>query len=272
MFRDYIAPKTLEHKKYLEKVWIYNAKIIITRIGILLALFALWEIAANLRWIDPFITSQPSRVFRTIMSMYNDGSLFYHTGITLLETIVGFLLGTIIGTSIAIILWWSDFLSKVLEPYLVVFNSLPKVALGPIIIVWVGLGPAAIITMALAISVIVTIMGVYSGFKEVDKDKITLVKSFGASKFQILQKVVLPASFPTIVSALKINVGLSWVGVIVGEFLVSKAGLGYLIIYGGQVFRFDLVMASVLILAVAAAMMYQLVAYFEGYVISQRNN
>lgn len=161
------------------------------------------------------------------------------------------------------LLWWSDFLAEVLDPYLVVLNSLPKIALGPIIIVWFGAGPPAIITMALLISVIVTILGVYTGFAQVDQDKIKLLKTFGATKLQVLQKVILPASIPTVVSALKINVGLSWVGVIVGEFLVSRAGLGYLIVYGGQVFRLDLVMTSVIILGLAAALMYQGVVYLE---------
>jgi NitT/TauT family transport system permease protein len=154
-----------------------------------------------------------------------------------------------------------------MEPYLVVLNSLPKIALGPIFIVWIGAGPASIIVMALAISLIVTILEVLNGFIAVDKDKIKLVQTFGANRRQILIKVVLPATFPTIVNALKINVGLSWVGVIMGEFLVSKAGLGYLIVYGGQVFQLDLVMTSVLILAVAAALMYQGVALLERVLV-----
>ncbi|HOL16947.1 MAG TPA: ABC transporter permease subunit, partial [Bacillota bacterium] len=158
---------------------------------------------------------------------------------------------------------WSDFLAKVLDPYLVVLNSLPKIALGPIIIVWFGAGATAIIVVALLISVIVTILGVYNGFAQVDPDKVKLLKTFGATRLQVLQKVILPASIPTIIAALKINVGLSWVGVIVGEFLVSRAGLGYLIVYGGQVFRLDLVMTSVIILSIAAALMYQGVVYLE---------
>ncbi|MDO9574803.1 MAG: ABC transporter permease, partial [Candidatus Contubernalis sp.] len=234
---------------------------------LLAAVVFLWEVAANFRWIDPFITSQPSRVIRTLSTLHAEGALYYHIAVTVFETVVGFVLGTIIGTAIAIVLWWSDFISKVFDPYLVVLNSLPKIALAPILIVWIGNGIPAIITMALLISVIVTVLGVYTGFSQVDPHKIRLLKTFGAAKWQVFQKVIFPASVPTIVSALKINVGLSWVGVIVGEFLVSRAGLGYLIVYGGQVFRLDLVMTSVIILSVAAAVMYQGVVLLERIIV-----
>jgi NitT/TauT family transport system permease protein len=158
-------------------------------------------------------------------------------------------------------------LSKVAEPYLVILNSLPKIALGPVFIVWIGAGPVAIIVMTLAISLIVTILEVLNGFMSIDQEKIKLVHIFGGSRFQVLTKVLLPASFPNIMNALKVNVGLSWVGVIVGEFLVSKAGLGYLIVYGGQVFKLDLVMTSVVILGIAAAIMYQGVVLFERLIL-----
>ncbi|MGF7183978.1 NitT/TauT family transport system permease protein [Desulfitispora alkaliphila] len=265
------ASPSKEHQEYLRKRKVYRRNIFLTQISLLVFLFAFWELAATMRWIDPFITSQPSRMLNTFINLHNEGSLYYHIGITVGETVVGFLLGTLLGTLIAITLWWSDFLSKVLDPYLVVLNSLPKIALGPILIVWIGNGPAAIIAMALLISVVVTIIGVYSGFSQVDENKIKLLKTFGATKLQVLQKVILPASVPTIVSALKINVGLSWVGVIVGEFLVSRAGLGYLIVYGGQVFRLDLVMTSVLILSVAAALMYQAVALLEKLLLDKQH-
>lgn len=252
-----------EHKEFLKKVRIRKVSILITRVLILVAFFALWELLASLKLIDSFITSQPSRIIDTLASLYREGDLFYHTGVTCLETMIGFLLGTAAGTVIAVVLWWSEFLSKVLEPYLVVLNSLPKIALGPIFIVWIGAGPSSIIAIALTISLIVTILEVLNGFISVDQEKIKLVKTFGASRTQILMKVVLPSSYPVIINALKVNVGLSWVGVIVGEFLVSKAGLGYLIVYGGQVFQLDLVMTSVLILSIAAALMYQGVVYLE---------
>ncbi|EEG76783.1 ABC transporter permease [Dethiobacter alkaliphilus] len=264
---SFVSP---EHKEYLRRQRIYRLQIFAVQILLLLGFIALWEVAATQRWIDPFITSQPSRVMRTLVSLHNEGNLYMHTGITVFETVVGFTLGTVIGTVIAVILWWSKFISAVLDPYLVVLNSLPKIALGPIIIVWAGQGMTAIIAMALLISVVVTILGVYSGFSQVDANKIKLLQSFGASRWQILKKVILPASVPTIISALKINVGLSWVGVIVGEFLVSRAGLGYLIVYGGQVFRLDLVMTGVIILSVAAAVMYQGVVLLEKFAMKWR--
>lgn len=256
-----------EHEVYLMNIKKENIRVHCTRLIILILFFITWEIAARALWIDPFITSQPTAIMKTLVSLHQTGELYIHLIITVFETVVGFLLGTAIGTIIAILLWWSPFLSRVLDPYIVMLNSLPKVALGPIIIVWAGAGFGAIITMAILISGIITIINVYSGFHEVDEEKIILVKSFGASKKQILQKVILPSSYPNIINALKINVGLSWVGVIMGEFLVSKAGLGYLIVYGSQVFKLNLVMTSVLVLAVASVGMYLGVAYLEKKLI-----
>lgn len=260
-----------EHLAYLRQQKVYRVKIAVSRVLLLVAVLVFWEVAAGARLIDPFITSQPTRILRTLLSLHNEGSLYYHTGITVLETVIGFTAGTLLGTALAVILWWSDFVAEVLDPYLVILNSLPKIALGPIIIVWIGQGMAAIVAMALFISVIVTVIAVYTGFSQVDPDKVKLLKTFGATKMQVLQKVILPSSVPTVVSALKINVGLSWVGVIVGEFLVSRAGLGYLIVYGGQVFRLDLVMTSVIILSLAAYAMYQSVAFLEQLIYRHRH-
>lgn len=265
-----VPNQSQEHLEFLRSVRRGKMEIRLTQLIVLCAALVLWEILANARIIDPFITSQPSRVIKTIVQLYQEGVLFEHIVVTCWETIVGFVLGTFLGTIIAIILWWSKFLSKVSEPYLVVLNSLPKIALGPVFIVWIGAGPAAIIVMTLAISLIVTIMEVLNGFLAIDQEKIKLVQTFGGTKYQILTKVLLPASLPTIINALKINVGLSWVGVIVGEFLVSKSGLGYLIVYGGQVFKLDLVMTSVIILGVAAALMYQGVVILEKWLMKHR--
>ena len=252
-----------ERALYLKKTRSQRIAVYAVRVFILIALFALWEIAANAGWIDPFIMSQPSRIVETIVSLYRQGDLFLHIGVSCLETVVGFLLGTVFGTVVATLLWWSNFFSRVSEPYLVVLNSLPKIALGPIFIVWVGADSPAIIIMTLAISLIVTILEVLNGFLSTDEEKIKLLRTLGANKLQVFSKVVFPSNIPTIINSLKVNVGLSWVGVIAGEFLVSKAGLGYLIVYGSQVFQMDLVMASVLILAVAAALMYQLILLLE---------
>ena len=258
-----------EHREFLKKVKLRKVSILSTQLLILIVFFVLWEVLVDLKIIDSFITSQPSRMLKSLGNLYREGKLFYHIWVTCYETMIGFSLGTMIGTIVAIILWWSEFLAKAMEPYLVILNSLPKIALGTIFIVWIGPGPASIIVIALTISLIVTILEVLNGFLAVDQDKVKLVETFGASRFQVLTKVVLPSSFPVIINALKINVGLSWVGVIVGEFLVSKAGLGYLIVYGGQVFQLDLVMTSVMILAVAAALMYQGVVYLEILLIKR---
>ncbi|MBZ4665764.1 ABC transporter permease [Mahella sp.] len=252
-----------ERQSYLKQMKKRRQNIALGRILILIGIIVGWEAAADLGIIDPFITSQPSKILTTIVDLHNDGQLYNHIWATVAETMVGFIVGTALGTLMAIGLWWSDYACKILDPYLVVLNSLPKPALGPILIVWLGNGKPAIIAMALLISLIVTIITVLNGFLEVDKNKIKLLQTFGAVKGQILTKVILPASVPTIISALKINVGLSWVGVIMGEFLVSKEGLGYLIIYGSQVFELDLVMSSVIILAIVAAIMYQAVSYLE---------
>lgn len=193
-------------------------------------------------------------------------NLLMHTKVTVYETIVGFGLGTILGVGIAIILWWSKFLAKVAEPYLVVLNSLPKVALGPIIIIWVGSGKPAIIVMAIAISLIVTILEMLNGYLKTDKEIIKMAKTFNCSKTQLLTKIIIQANVGTFINSLKVNIGLSLVGVISGEFLVSKAGLGYLIVYGGQVFKLDLVMTSVIILGIVAGIMYGGVLLLEKFI------
>ncbi|SET70607.1 NitT/TauT family transport system permease protein [Natronincola peptidivorans] len=258
------------HIEYLKDVHRHRIKIKLSQVGVLIGFILLWEVAATLRWMDPFFTSKPSRILVLIINLAKDGSLFKHISISVFEAIMAFLIGTIGGTIIAILLWWSDFVARVLDPYLVVLNALPKIALGPIIIIWAGAGVTGIIVTALMISIIVTILATYNGFKEVDDEKIKMLKTFGATKFQILQKVVLPSSVPTMINTMKINIGMTWVGVIVGEFLVSKAGLGYLIVYGGQVFRLDIVMAGVIILSIATALMYQLIVWLESRFLKWR--
>jgi len=258
-----------EHKNYIQSVKREKYCVILTRLVILIAFFSLWEIAGRLKWIDSFLTSTPSKMYDSLIQIYAEGSLLYNIFITCFETVVGFVLGTILGALIAILLWWSDFVSRVLDPYLIVLNALPKVALAPIIIFWVGNGIKAIIVIALLISIVVTIISILSGFKEVDEDKIKLLKTFGASKFQILINLIIPASIPTLISALKINVGLSWVGVIMGEFLVAKNGLGFLIIFGGQISQLDMVMMSIVILSILAYLMYEMVAFIERKVVGK---
>jgi NitT/TauT family transport system permease protein len=213
-----------ERKQYLRNKRYRKCMILITQIAILISFLAIWEVLANKDIIDSFIMSQPSRIWDTFMNL-SSNDLMKHIGVTVYETVVGFLVGTGLGILIAIILWWSDFLSKVAEPYLVILNSLPKVALGPVIIIWVGAGTPAIIVMAVAISLIVTILENLNGFLKTDKEVIKMARTFKASKFQILTKIIIPANLSTFINSLKVNIGLSLVGVISGEFLVSKAGL-----------------------------------------------
>lgn len=252
-----------EHKSYLNNIKKKRALVIATQILLLIAFFALWEAAARFKWIDAFIFSQPSRIFKTAVSMIIDGKLMKHVMITLWETVAGFVFGTVIGTAAAVLLWWNHFLSRVMAPYLVVLNSLPKTALAPILIVWLGNNVKSIIVTALLISVIVSIISILNGFMQVDQEKVKLIDSFGGKKSQLLMKLVIPSNIPNIISAMKINVGLSFVGVIVGEFLVAQAGLGYLIVYGSQIFKMDWVMLSILILCFLAALLYQIIVMIE---------
>lgn len=217
-------PISPERKNYLKKLKTQKFKILFMQIFIVVTLIALWEIMANLGKIDSFITSQPSRILKTLANL-SSNNLLEHLKITCIETIVGFLVGSIAGTLIAMMLWWFPFASKVSEPFLVVLNSLPKTALGPIIIIWVGAGTPAIIVMALAISLIVTILNILNGFLETDKEKIKMAKTFNANRLQVLTKIIIPANLQTFFNTLKVNIGLSLVGVITGEFLVSKGGL-----------------------------------------------
>lgn len=258
-----------EREMFLRRIKYRKYMILTIQLGLLLGLVILWELCANFGIIDSFITSQPSRVVKTIVNL-SSNDLLMHLGVTCTETIVGFLLGVVFGLVIASVLWWFKTCSEIFEPYLVILNSLPKIALGPIIIIWVGAGMKAIIVMALAISLVVTVMELLNGFKNTNQQIITTAETFGAKKYQIFFKVVLPANIKTLINSLKINLGLSLVGVIAGEFLVSKAGLGYLIVYGGQVFKLDLVMASVIILAVFAAIIYKLVLIFEKIALKNR--
>ncbi|SCG82423.1 putative ABC transporter permease protein ytlD [Proteiniborus sp. DW1] len=259
-----------EQQAYLNRVKKRKKTILITQVSILLISILLWEIAAQFKWIDTFFTSYPSKIVALFIKYVKNGMIFEHIGISLMETIVGFIGGTVLGIIVAVLLWWSDFMAKVLDPYMVVLNSLPKTALAPIIILWVGAGYSGIVVTAISVSIVITILNVYNSFIEVDEDKIKMLKTFGATKFQILKKVVIPASVPAMVSTLKVNIGMSWVGVIVGEYIVSRAGLGYLLVYGGQVFQLDLVMMSVIILAILTTFMYKIVAILENKIMKWR--
>lgn len=248
---------------YLHKRKMEIFRIRVSRIAILILFLVLWEVLTAHGILNPFVFSSPSRILATLKDLSVSGELWRHIGTSVLETVSGFVSGTILGILIAVALWWSPAVSNVLDPYLVVLNALPKTALGPIFIVCIGTGAGAIIAMTLAISLIVTILNVLNGFQHTDAEKVRLMKMLGANRLQIFRKLVLPANLSTIVNAMKINIGLSWVGVITGEFLVSKAGLGYLIVYGSQVFKMNLVMTSVAVLAVCAMIMHAGISLLE---------
>lgn len=261
----------LLHRQYLtslkkEKQWVRFYQLII-----FIVFFSTWELFSHKQWIDPLIFSSPSKIMDLFWIKILDGSLMVNLSITLSETVLGFLLGTFLGTLLAALLWWSPMLSKVLDPYLVILNAMPKVALGPILIVALGPNFTSIMAMGAMISIIITTIVVYTSFREVDPNYLKVLQTFGATRMQSFKEAILPASFPVIISTLKVNVGLSWVGVIVGEFLVSSKGLGYMIIYGFQVFNFTLVFLSLLVIAVFATIMYQLVEYLEKRLIKNGN-
>ena len=271
MKKNIPAKTSFGHQLFLKKIKKENTIVWTLRFALLICLLAVWELMANLHVIDPFISSSPSRIIKTIGNLITENNLVYHVSITLYETLVGFLITAVLSCIIALLLWWSERLRKVLEPYIVVLNSLPKIALGPIIIIWCGSGSKAIIFMTVLIGIIVAIISMLNGFLSTDKDKITLLKSMGANKFQILCKLVFPGNLPSLISMLKISVGMAWIGSIMGEYLVSRAGLGYLIVYGSQVFKLDLVMASTVILCLLATLMYVCVACLEKLIIKYKN-
>lgn len=253
-----------EHKKYLKKQNLSTIKVIFSQILILILFITIWQVFSDKGIINAFLCSSPKKVIETIISLWENNDLLVHIWVTLKEILISFTIGTIIGIFVAAFLWWSPFSARVLDPYLTILNSLPKVSLGPIIIIWAGANQSSIILMALLISVISTIINVYVGFKQTNKINIKLLQSFGANKFQIFTKVILPSNINTIISSLKINLSMTFVGVIMGELLVSKQGLGYLINYGSQVFNTNLVITGVIILGILTSILYFLILFIEN--------
>ena len=247
---------SFEHTSYLKERKKEKRIIATFRILIILIFLISWEILARFNIINTFLFSSPGRVINTIIKLFNTGELLKHMGITLYEVFISFSLASIIGIIIASILWRFEKLSKIVDPYITIINSLPKVALGPLIIIWVGASMNSIIVMALTISLFTTIINMYTGFINVNTNYIIMLKSFKASQFDIYKRVILPSNISNIVSTLKINISMSLIGVIMGELLVSKSGLGYLIMYGSQVFNLDLVISSIFILGIISYLMY----------------
>jgi len=259
-----------EHSEYLKKIKLNKLLIHFTQLIILIVFILIWEYLSTNNYINSFIYSSPSQILTTIINLYSDNNLFNHIWITIYETTISFSIATILGTIIAIILWYSKFLYKVIDPYLTILNSLPKVSLGPIIIIICGANIKSIIIMALLISLIITISNVYNGFINTDSNKIKLLKSLGANKWQILKYLVIPANYHVIINSLKINVSMTLIGVIMGELLVSKQGIGYLINYGSEVFNLNLVFAGIVILLIVSYLMYLIVVSLEKLLIKKK--
>ena len=248
-----------EHFDYLRKIKREKMIIRLGRISLIAFFLLLWEISADFHFLNTFLYSSPSRILKTLQSLLQDGVLWKHVGITLYEVFLSFGIGTVMGLIISFLLWRFAIIAKILDPYLTILNSLPKVALGPLIIIWVGAGISSIIFMALLISLFTTIIYIYTGFISVPKHYILLFKSMHASTWQLFRKLILPYNLENIVATLKASISLNFIGVIMGELLVSKSGIGYLIMYGSQVFQLDLVISSIFVLGILSCLLYFLI-------------
>ena len=255
-----ISKEQLDFMKQEKK---HSFIIILSRFLLLFSFLTLWEISSYKDWIDSFFFSSPSAVVGLFIDMCKDFEIFRHIGVTLLETIVSFITVTFLSIFTAILLICMPNVSKVLEPFLVILNSLPKSALAPLIIVWLGTGVKTIIIAGMSVAIFGSIINMYTGFTQVEDEKIKLIYTLGGNKKDTLFKVIIPSSIPIIVSNMKVNIGLALVGVIIGEFLAARQGLGYLIIYGSQIFQLDLLIMSIIILCIIAMGLYQLIQILE---------
>lgn len=254
---------SFEQKLYFKKIKRKKYAILFFQIFFLILLLCIWQYCADKNIINSFISSSPSRIWKTIVSLHTNGNLYHHIWITTYETIISFLLSMFIGIIVSALLWWNESVAKVFEPYLTVLNSLPKVALGPILLIWCGANIKSIIFMAILVSVVVAITNIYQGFLSADSNKIKLIKSFRGTKSQLFKYLILPNSYKYIISTLKLNISMCLIGVIMGEFLVSKEGIGYLIMYGSQVFNLNLVISGIVLLALLATLLYSIICFIE---------
>ena len=250
-------------QSYIRHCLMHHYMIVFSRIALFVLFIIMWETGARTGSIDAFIFSSPSRIAATLISMCRSGDIFIHTGITLAETLLSFILVLTAGILLAILLWASDTVSGILEPYLVILNSLPKSALAPVLIVWLGNNPKTIIVTAISIAVFGTIINLYTSFSQIDSEKIKLIKMLGGNRLDVLFRLILPSSLPIIISNAKVNIGLCLVGVIIGEFLASRRGLGFLIIYGSQTFKMNWVLMSIVILCIIAGVLYLILNRLE---------
>ena len=252
-----------KYQAYLRKNILTNIIIKISQISIVLLFLLSWELLSYFGIINSFIFSSPSKIIITTINLFNNYHLTYHIFITLKEIIIAFSIGLSLSLIIAIIIYEIPIIARIIEPFLTIINSLPKVALGPIIIIWFGANQSSIIVMALLINLIVGILTIYNGFSEVDYNKLMLLKSMHATKFDILTMLVLKQAKNSIITALKLNISMTLIGVIMGEFLVSKAGIGYLIIYGTQIFNLNIVLSGIMILVILSSLLYIIITLYE---------
>ncbi len=249
-----------DYKKQIKKEKIM---ITISQFAIIGIIFSLWELLTRWNIINSFLLSSPSKVFILLSQYISSGEIFSHVYISTLETILGLTISLSGGIVIATLLYLCPIASKILDPYLVLLNALPKSAIAPILIIWLGTGLKGIVGVSISFVMVITIINTLTYFKNVDNDLIIMMKSMKANKLQILFKVIFPSNLMNILSTIKVSIGLSWVGVIVGEYLSSRQGLGYLVMYGGQVFKLDLVMMGIFILSIIAFLMYGVVVLIE---------
>lgn len=252
-------------KHFLDKQKRHKQIVRVSRVLILLSFFFIWEFTANVGIIDSFIFSSPSKIALCFWEMALDKSIFLHMGVTLYETIVSFLLVIAISILMAVALWFSPKLSEIMDPYLVVLNSLPKSALAPLLIVWLGATKTTIITAGMSVAIFGSILNLYTSFTTVDSEKIKLIYTLHGTKYHALTKVVIPSSIPSIISTMKVNIGLCLVGVVIGEFLAARNGLGYLIIYASQTFKLDWLLMSIVLLCIMAMGLYSFINLIERF-------
>lgn len=251
-----------------QRAYLQNQKkrklgILWSRLLIFAGFLILWQMASDFGWIDAFYFSSPKAIGILFIQDIKDMSLLRHIGVTLMESGISFLL--IIGFSLAVatIFWFFPSLGHTFEPFLIVLNSLPKSALAPLIIVWLGTGSKTIILCGMSVGIFGCILNLYQVFEQTDPERLKLIETFGGTRFQAFTKVVFPGNLTTFLSVSKVNIGLALVGVIIGEFLAGRQGLGYLIIYGSQVFKLDLLIMSIVILCMIAMLLYWLLTLLE---------
>jgi len=247
----------------VQKDW-PSVAIIATQILILAAVIGGWEVAARAGWLDAFFWSQPSAIWKTLIIFFTEGDAWDDIWFTFRSTILGFIIGTTAGSVLGLSFWWSRNYAAVLQPYIICFESMPKLALAPLIILVFGLGVTSKVVIAIALTIVVSTLTTYAGVKALDADGEKLFYSLGASRWQVFRKLVVPFCLPWIISVLRVNIGLALTGAIVGEFISSQHGLGRTIFYAGSTYEIALVWVAVFVLSTLAVIMYAVVSWLEN--------